>query len=218
LWPQGARFVAIAIAGASLLACAVDPPDAQLSGALIATETQVAALDAALPPSQDPEPDLPPPPHIEAGGPRMQCVPFARALSGIDIRGDAWTWWASAERRYHRGAIPAEGAVLVFKRKGKSFRGHVAVVTHVLSAREIVVDHANWLKGGRIHRGERVRDVSPDNDWSLVRVWYTPGARFGRAPYATYGFIYPVAASARLDLGAAQKSARVSYPDGAAAR
>src|SRR3546814_5614904 len=29
-----------------------------------------------------------------------QCVPFARAASGIQIYGDAWTWWGQAEDRY----------------------------------------------------------------------------------------------------------------------
>jgi len=23
----------------------------------------------------------------------LQCVPYARQLSGLDIRGDAWSWW-----------------------------------------------------------------------------------------------------------------------------
>lgn len=205
---RGVRAAAVLCTALIVGACAMTAPG-PVSQTVADAGTQVARLDAALPPTVDDEIDAPPPPHIEGSGPRMQCVPFAREHSGISIRGDAWTWWASAERLYHRGAIPAAGSVLVFKRKGKSFRGHVAVVTHVLSGREIVVDHANWLKGGRVHRGERVRDVSPDNDWSMVRVWYTPGARYGRAPYATYGFIYPVPASTPLDLRIVQKTARV---------
>ena len=32
-----------------------------------------------------------------------QCVPFARAASGIQIYGDAWTWWDQAEGRYQIG-------------------------------------------------------------------------------------------------------------------
>ena len=151
-----------------------------------------------------------PAPHIESAARRLQCVPFARSLSGINIRGDAWSWWARAEQRYHRGQIPAEGSVLVFKRRGKKGRGHVAVVTHVLSGREIIVDHANWLRGGLVHRSERVHDISPANDWSTVKVWYTPGNRYGKAPYATYGFIYPVLASEPLHFQSTQRTARAA--------
>jgi hypothetical protein len=32
----------------------------------------------------------------------LQCVPYARAQSGIEIRGNAGTWWAQAEGRYAR--------------------------------------------------------------------------------------------------------------------
>ena len=34
---------------------------------------------------------------------RWQCVPFAREMSGIEIYGDAWTWWnAAAEEGFRR--------------------------------------------------------------------------------------------------------------------
>ena len=80
--------------------------------------------------------------------------------------------------------------MLVFKRKRRG-RGHLAVVTRVVSDREIVVSHANWLNRGRIHLNTPVRDESANNDWSKVRVWYTPGRVWGRSIYHTYGFIYP---------------------------
>ena len=35
-----------------------------------------------------------------------ECVPFARAASGIQIYGDAWTWWDQADGRYKRGTSP----------------------------------------------------------------------------------------------------------------
>ena len=35
-----------------------------------------------------------------AGG--LSCVPYARARSGIALRGDAWQWWEAAEGRYAR--------------------------------------------------------------------------------------------------------------------
>jgi hypothetical protein len=39
-----------------------------------------------------------------------QCVPFARAASGIQIYGDAWTWWEQADGKYERGTVPRVGA------------------------------------------------------------------------------------------------------------
>ncbi len=129
-------------------------------------------------------------PQIVTPSRPLQCVPHARNLSRIQLRGDAWTWWASAKGRYARGSAPVPGSVLVLKRKGRS-RGHLAVVTRVLNGREIVVEHANWLNEGRIHRNTPVRDVSPGNDWSAVRVWYTPGRVWGRSVYPAHGFIYP---------------------------
>lgn len=120
----------------------------------------------------------------------LQCVPYARRQSNIQIRGDAWTWWRSARGRYDRGRHPAVGSVLVLKRKGRS-RGHLAFVRRILDDRTIVVDHANWLNQGRIHKDIRVRDTSPGNDWSAVRVWYAPGRRYGGSTYHPHGFIYP---------------------------
>ena len=43
-----------------------------------------------------------------------QCVPFARAASGIQIYGDAWTWWRQADGRYQRTHAPKVGSVIVF--------------------------------------------------------------------------------------------------------
>ena len=65
------------------------------------------------------------------------------------------------------------------------------MVTRINGPRGIIVDHANWLNRGRIHLGTPVRDVSKNNDWSAVRVWYTPGKSWGQSAYPAYGFIYP---------------------------
>jgi len=46
--------------------------------------------------------------------PYLQCVPYAREVSGIQIYGDAWTWWSQAEGRYARGHAPRAGAVVTF--------------------------------------------------------------------------------------------------------
>ncbi len=133
-------------------------------------------------------------------GPRpLQCVPYARQLSGLEIRGDAWTWWRSAEGRFLRSQTPRPGAVLVLRKTQRLTRGHLAVVTRVIGPREIVAEHANWLNRGRIHRNVPVVDVSPANDWSQVRLWYVPGGHLGGTVYPAHGFIHPVAVAAASD-------------------
>ena len=122
----------------------------------------------------------------------MQCVPYARQVSGIELYGDAWRWWEGASGLYERGAAPLPGAVLVMKRDKRMTHGHVAVVTRVVSAREIRITHANWgfagKPRGQVDRDVAVIDESPANDWSQVRVWN--GGSFGRI-YPAHGFIYP---------------------------
>lgn len=120
----------------------------------------------------------------------LQCVPYARKISGVEIYGDAWTWWKSAEGRFARGRSPEVGAVLVMKKTRRLRLGHVAVVKQIVNSRTIIVDQANWLNRGRIHLNTAVLDVSPKNDWSAVRVWYTPGGRYGARTYPAHGFIY----------------------------
>ena len=97
-------------------------------------------------------------------------MPYARRESHIELSGDAWNWWDRAVGRYGRGATPQPGAVLVFKRYNGS-PGHLAVVRHVVGPRHIVVDHADWLNDGNIHVATPVADVSPNGDWSQLRVW-----------------------------------------------
>jgi surface antigen len=121
----------------------------------------------------------------------LQCVPYARKVSGIDIRGDAWTWWRSAKGHYRTGRQPKVGSVLAFKRTKRLRLGHLSVVTAILNSREILVDQANWLNRGQIQISTPVRDVSKNNDWSAVRVWYIPGDTYGSRTYTTRGFIYP---------------------------
>jgi len=128
--------------------------------------------------------------QIVSAGQPQQCVPYARRISGIGIRGDAWTWWRRAAGHYARGRTPRVGAVLVLSKSSRLRRGHLAVVTRILNSREVLVDQANWLNGGRIHLNTPVRDVSTHNDWSLVRVWYTPGRSYGVRRYPAEGFVY----------------------------
>lgn len=129
-----------------------------------------------------------------AGG-DISCVPYARARSGIDLSGDAWQWWDAAAQsgRYDRSRRPRMGAVLVFMRTSRNRSGHLSVVTRVVSSREIRVDHANWATGrdrGRIARDQPVVDVSPNNDWSLVRVWFPPANTLGQTNFPTFGFVH----------------------------
>ncbi len=121
--------------------------------------------------------------HLHGGN----CVAYARAVSGVRLDGDAATWWRHAEGRYARGHEPAVGAVLVFKPHGRMHSGHVAVVSRLVGPREILVDHANWVRG-RVTTAMAVIDVSPGNDWTLVKV---RSARGGARDNPTFGFIYP---------------------------
>lgn len=119
---------------------------------------------------------------------RLECVPYAREVSHIELSGDAFLWWAEAAGRYERSHMPAIGAVLNFRSTGRMPLGHVAVVTAVLDSRTILVTQANWVPG-TITNDVTVQDVSADNNWSSVRVEYGNGSVMGSA-YPTYGFIY----------------------------
>ena len=122
----------------------------------------------------------------------ISCVPYARQVSGIMVAGNAWQWWDNAEGLYARGDRPEVGSVLNFRSNGRMRLGHVAVVTQVVNAREVMVDHANWPGGGGrggVSHDVTVVDVSEANNWSAVRVELGRGGEFGSV-YPTYGFIY----------------------------
>lgn len=121
----------------------------------------------------------------------LSCVPFAREHSGVDIHGDAYTWWDQAQGRYPRSATPSTGAVMVLAGYAGSKRAHVAVVRRIVSSREIRVDHANWLNNGAIYLDDPVADISPDNDWSQVLVWNVETHAWGVHTYDVQGFIEP---------------------------
>lgn len=127
--------------------------------------------------------------YMTRGSGGLQCVPFARENSGIEITGNAATWWYSADGVYERGSRPEVGSVLNFRATGRMRLGHVAVVTNVLNGRTIEIDHANWASAGRISRNISVVDVSDMNDWSAVRVELGQDDTYGSV-YPTYGFIY----------------------------
>lgn len=119
-----------------------------------------------------------------------QCAPYAREISGIQIRGNANTWWGQAAGRYERGNTPKVGSVLSFEATRRMRVGHVAMVSQVVSDREVRLTHANWSRRGGIERDVRAIDVSPAGDWSMVKVWYAPQGGLGTSTYPTNGFIY----------------------------
>jgi len=125
----------------------------------------------------------------------LQCAPYARQVSGIELYGNANTWWGQAEGRYARGHQPREGAVLAFAASRSMPVGHVAMVSKVVSDREVLLTHANWSYRGGVERNVRAIDVSPNNDWTDVRVWYGPIGGLGLRSNPAKGFIYPAQAS-----------------------
>ncbi|MEZ5930444.1 MAG: CHAP domain-containing protein [Alphaproteobacteria bacterium] len=153
------------------------------------------AGDALIHPRRHARPaaNLPKPLLAEIVVPRrpLQCVPYARELSHIEIRGNAWTWWDQAEGRYPRGSHPHKGSVMVLKKKNTSSLGHVAYVEEVVDSRTVLVSHANWLNKGRVHKHMPVIDISKNNDWSAVRFWNGDGGHFGGNIYHPYGFVHP---------------------------
>jgi hypothetical protein len=169
------RHLAILLAAMALTACAAPPPSAP----------PMTVTSAVLPP---PSPLRPFPPTREF----VDCVPYARAVSGLALYGDAWTWWDRAASRYARGQQPRIGAVLAWQRTASLASGHVAVVVEVQGPRQILVSHANWGRDGdtrgKIHVRQPVIDVSPNNDWTELRLMNTQGT-FGRV-YPARGFIY----------------------------
>lgn len=130
-----------------------------------------------------------PAPRIVAAGSPSQCVPHARKISNIQIRGDAWTWWTSAKGNYTRASAPQIGSVLVLSKSDRLRLGHLAVVTHVVGSRKILVEHANWLNRGQVHKHQLVVDISSRGDWSAVRLWHTPSRTLGITTYPVSGFV-----------------------------
>jgi surface antigen len=174
---RSARLVAL-LAAMLLAGCAGDAPQAPVpSAAAVAPKSGAEAfvVEAEI---------------VETAVP-LQCVTYAREIGEVALRGDAWTWWDQAAGLYERSHAPRVGATMVFRKRGRSL-GHLAVVTRVIGDRIIVADHANWLNRGEIHRATPIVDVSPGNDWSAVRVWYTPGGQWGKSIYPVYGFIHPI--------------------------
>ena len=137
--------------------------------------------------------------NVSGGGastlpPYLQCVPYARRVSGIQIYGDAHTWWGQADGKYAKGTRPRIGAVMAFKPHGNMRLGHVAAISRIVDSRTVLLKHSNWSlingRRGQIEDNVRAVDVSPDNDWSEVRVWFDPIQALGGTHWPVQGFIY----------------------------
>tara|TARA_B100000678_G_C18213704_1_gene504454 strand:+ start:209 stop:763 length:555 start_codon:yes stop_codon:yes gene_type:complete len=120
----------------------------------------------------------------------LQCVPYARDVSGISIHGNAHTWWDQADGKFARGQEPQVGAILAFQSSRAMPLGHVAVVAQIIDDRQIILNHANWSGPGMIERHALAVDVSEAGDWSSVRVWFGPSHALGSRHNPTFGFIY----------------------------
>lgn len=164
------RVAAVAALSLSAAACASAPPSADFH--TYANRTASGA-------------------RIERPARPLQCVPYVRARARIPIHGDAWTWWGQTAGRYRHADAPHAGAVMVLDGYAGPRRAHLAYVRRVISDREIRVDHANWLDRGNIHLNDPVMDVSPDNDWSQVRVFNLQTHAWGGHVYQVRGFIGP---------------------------
>jgi hypothetical protein len=152
-------------------------------------------------PPMDFEPELPqaavpalaraalPEPSVERPLHRLFCAEYARVRAGFPVFGDAKYWWEKAKNLYSRVSSPVGEAVMVFSTSKRLKSGHVAVVTDIVSPREIRVDQANWMNRGEIDHSTPVLDVSTANDWSEVRVWNVRSHQFGAHIYAISGFI-----------------------------
>jgi hypothetical protein len=129
---------------------------------------------------------------VPAGG--ISCVPYVRQATGMAIRGNGGDWWHNAAGLYARGHAPEPGAVMAFARTGQMHAGHVAVVQEVISAREVLIHHANWggpgIRRGSIMADVSVIDVSLNNDWSSVRVQVGRDQENMGRIYPIQGFIY----------------------------
>lgn len=155
--------------------------------------------------------------------PYLQCVPFARERTGVQIFGDAHTWWRQAKGKYQRGQAPRVGAVMAFQPHRNMRLGHVAAVVEVVDDRTVLLSHSNWSpingRRGQVERRVKAIDVSPGNDWSEVRVWYHPLQALGGTAWPIHGFIYnersngrPALAPTRIARAAATAPALAPAP------
>lgn len=192
---RGSLTRAVALAGfCALLAGCGSTGGTELSAADLGYSHADRATTPSSPaddPRLFPDGDSDTPPTTVDGGPHLECVPYAREHSNINIHGDAYTWWDKAAGLYARGTAPLLQSVMVLVNYAGRHHAHVAVVRRIVSPREIRIDHANWLNDGAVYVNDPVIDVSADNDWSQVKVWNIRSGSWGTRVYAVRGFIGP---------------------------
>lgn len=142
----------------------------------------------------------------------LECVPYARTTSGIQIYGDAHTWWTQAKGRYATGSTPKIGAVMAIRPFHNSRLGHVATVSRIIDSRTVLLSHANWSSPGQIERNVTALDVSPKNDWTQVRIWYAPIHNLGGTHWPVSGFIYNTIPGKMRQLGETRLSQAAAKP------
>src|SRR3546814_4903349 len=84
-------------------------------------------------------------------------------VTGVQTCALPISWWDAAKGNYDRGNFPEPGAVLVLRRQGNS-RGHLAVVSKIVSDRIILANHANWLNHGRVFENTRSEERRVGNE------------------------------------------------------
>jgi surface antigen len=183
------------------LCCTVAWCSATLGGLVAAPATAQARSMLAFADTPDVRP-----PRRAMG---LECAPYARSVTGIQLFGKASGWWQEAQGHYARGFAPRVGAVMVFRPHRSMALGHVAAVSGVIDSRTILIDHANWSpingRRGQVEANVRAVDVSPGNDWSEVKVWYAPSRGLGTTRWPVAGFIYN-AAPGNIGGGAAPRA------------
>jgi len=189
------RFAAAAAFSFSLVACASAPVDDYYAYAPKQRSHRAAATPATTARTGISDPSKP-----------LQCVPYARAHSGVNIFGDAYTWWEKSQGVYPHSQDPKLRSVMMLTGYAGPNRAHLAVVSSVISSREIRIDHANWFNDGAIYLDDPVRDVSADNDWSEVRVWNIRSQSWGTRTYLVRGFIGPGTGDAYAEAEQAARS------------
>src|SRR5262245_18492528 len=116
--------VLMTIAGAVLLATflsACEPRSFPVDVPTMTKPPPTLAIFAPAAPEPMPISCEPPPPSPDNA--RMQCVAYARAVTGLDLKSDAWRWWKAASGHYQRGPEPAAYSVLVLSQGNRLSRG-----------------------------------------------------------------------------------------------
>ena len=80
-------------------------------------------------------------------------------------------------------------------------------MSRIVDSRTVLLRHSNWSpingRRGQIEDDVRAVDVSDNNDWSEVRVWFDPIQSLGGTAWPVTGFIY----NERIDGAKAAKPA-----------